>query len=276
MSRREDIDTAIWSDPDFLGFTPAAKLLYVWTFTNPRCGMSGLYKVVRQAIEMETGMGAKRIQEALDELADARFAYFDGRVMWVRGRIKHLRSKSPNIAKSIGRDVEAIGAHEYTSDLLERYRSVDWLEGTLGTLYKTLGNPSNPSNPSEGVQGKGKGRAGELVVLVENNTPPNPPDGGEGEERDTEGELLVPTRPARPDGKRGRDQSAYLAQMQTYTAEVERFAVALFPDMPPALTVPAVQGALGFVRPGERPLPAEIRAAAERWLSPAYQTEEVA
>lgn len=274
MSRREDIDTAIWSDPDFLAFTPAAKLLYVWSFTNPRCGMSGLYKVVRQAVEMETGMGATRIEEALGELEEARFAFFDGRVMWVRSRIKHLRSKSPNIAKSIGRDIEAIGPHAYACQLLEMYASIGWLETVLEPLARVFRNPSNPSNPSEGSQGKG--RAGELVVLPENNTPPNPPDGGEGKERASEEELTVPVRPSRPDGKRGRDQSAYLAQMQTYNAEVERFAIALLPDMPPAMTVPAVQGALGFVRPGERPLPAEIRAAAERWLSPAYQSEDVA
>lgn len=275
MSRREDIDTAIWSDPDFLGFTPAAKLLYVWSFTNPRCGMSGLYKVVRQAIEMETGMGATRIHEALHELAEARFAYFDGRVLWVRSRIKHLRSKSPNIAKSIARDVEAIGAHEYALALLDRYHAIDWLERDLGTLHKTLRNPSNPSNPSEGSQGKG--RAGELVVLPDNNTPPNPPDGGEGKEgAPGEGGLVVPVRPQRPDGKRGRDQSAHIAAMRVYDEEVRRFAMALFPDMPPAMTVPAVQGALGFLRPGERPSPEEIRSAAERWLPQAYAQEGVA
>jgi hypothetical protein len=36
MSRREDIDNAIWSDPDFEALEAGAKLLYLWSFTNQR------------------------------------------------------------------------------------------------------------------------------------------------------------------------------------------------------------------------------------------------
>lgn len=161
MSRREDIDNAIWSDPDFLGLSVNAKLLYVWSFTNPRCGMSGLYKVTREAAAMETGLTPARLADALGELAEGRFVFYDGRWMWVRSRIKHLRSKSPNIAKSIRSDLEAAGEHEYARELAEKYRTLEWVGAVCEGFIGTLRNPSNPSNRSEGFQGKG--RAGQLL-----------------------------------------------------------------------------------------------------------------
>lgn len=172
MSRREDVDTSIWSDPDFLGFSPAAKLVYVWSFTNPRCGMSGLYKVVRQAVEMESGVTGKRLDDAFAELAAARFVFFDGRVLWVRSRIKHLRSKSPNIAKSIARDVESMMSHDYAAELLRAYARTDWLATVLEPLLKTLPKGSDPSDGSERFQGRAG--HGQLLEGPTSATPSTP------------------------------------------------------------------------------------------------------
>jgi len=173
VSRREDIDTAVWSDPDFLDLTPHAKLVYVWSFTNPRCGMAGIYKVVRPAVVMETGLTDKQAEQALTELGAGRFVFFDGRVMWVRSRIKHLRSRGTNIATAIRRDLESVGPHEFRDGLVEAYLTVDWLKGVLEGVGKTLPRdpqgPSRPLTPSEGLQGKG--REGQLLEGPSSATP---------------------------------------------------------------------------------------------------------
>lgn len=181
MSRREDIDTAIWSDPDFLALGPDAKLVYFWSFSNPRCGMSGLYKAVREAPLMETGLTSRRLDVALAELSAGRFAFFDGRMLWVRSRIKHLRSKSPNMAKAIARDVEAVSEHPYAGELVEMYCKGPWLATVLEPFRNVSRNPSNPSNPSARVQGKG--RDGELSKGSQQH-PPSPPSGGRARNRE--------------------------------------------------------------------------------------------
>jgi hypothetical protein len=140
VSRREDIDNSIWSDPDFNTLTPNAKLVYVWAFTNPRCGMAGLYKVIPGAIALETGLDADAITAALRELAETRFVQYERGVLWVRSRVKHLRTKTPQIAKAIARDVEHIGNDPLQAAFLAEYRSLGWLADPLQTLTRGSGD----------------------------------------------------------------------------------------------------------------------------------------
>jgi hypothetical protein len=150
MSRREDIDNAIWADPDFEALSAHATLLYLWGFTNPRCGMSGLYKVSRRAMT-ESKVPLDQIPAALDELAAAGFAFYEGSVLWVRTRVKHLRSRSPQMAKSIANDLRSVPAsHPLRIRFLNEYGSQMWLRQTLS---ETSGEPIE--NLSEKPTGKG-------------------------------------------------------------------------------------------------------------------------
>lgn len=171
MSRREDIDTSVWSDPDFLDLSVAGKTLYLWSFTNPRCGMAGIYKVARRAVAMETGIEGAELDAALDELADGRFAFFDGRVMWVRSRVKHLRTKSPSIATAIERDLERVGDSDLVDGFLAEYDASSWLwkhvtrpsrEGRVTPSTPPEGpsatHSTPPRDPHQGSQGTGKGK----------------------------------------------------------------------------------------------------------------------
>jgi hypothetical protein len=159
MSRTEDIDNAIWSDPDFLALTGPAKLVYIWTFTNPRCGMAGLYKVARPLMEVETGFAGADLDAVLAELAEARFAFYDGTVMWVRARVKRLRTKSPSIAKSIRRDVENVGSHPFVERFWEQNQHSQWLhvDPTQGSIEPHPTPSTTPHDPLAGSQGIGKG-----------------------------------------------------------------------------------------------------------------------
>ena len=67
MSRREDIETSIWGDPDFRVLPPDAKLVYFWSFTHG-CNMAGIYKLDEGTVGHATGLTAKRVDKALAQL----------------------------------------------------------------------------------------------------------------------------------------------------------------------------------------------------------------
>lgn len=149
MSRREDIDNSIWSDGEFVALSPDAKLLYFWSFTNPACGMAGLYKQPMGAAVFPTGLTLKRIERAAAELADARFMFWVDGVIWVRSRVKHLRTKTEQIGKSIVFDVEKIAeGHPLRQGFLEEYAD----HATFGEYLSGMRNALNLKRTSVEVQ----------------------------------------------------------------------------------------------------------------------------
>jgi len=178
VSRREDIDNAVWDDEDFAALTAPAKLVYLWSFTNPRCGMAGLYKVGPRAISADTNLSDHDVRDALAELAASRFLFHENGVLWVRARVKRLRSRGPGIAKAIAADVDAISPdHPLRVRFLAEYGDCSWPGGLLPDLLADLQNgtvaqpsregPRSPtveaySRPSregpETLQGNGNGK----------------------------------------------------------------------------------------------------------------------
>jgi hypothetical protein len=135
VSRREDIDNSIWSDPDFRRLAPAAKLMYLWSFTNPRCGMAGIYKVPLELAAFEMGLTERKTATALAELSDKRFLHYIDHVMWVRTRVKHLRTRTVQIARSIAKDVEQIPEeHPLRQAFLDTYGDHPWLREQIAIL----------------------------------------------------------------------------------------------------------------------------------------------
>jgi hypothetical protein len=142
MSRREDIDTSFWDDEDVVALSPNAKLAYLWAFTNHRCNMAGLYKVAPRTAAFETGLTQSQVDKALAELQAARFVYAVDGVLWVRTRVKHLRTTHVNVAKSIVSHVEKIGRdHPLSEAFLAEYAHTDWLLKT--EPFRTLTEPSS-------------------------------------------------------------------------------------------------------------------------------------
>jgi hypothetical protein len=133
MSRREDIDNAIWHDPEFEALSLDATVLYLWSFTNPRCGMAGIYKVSKRGMT-ECKVPLERLDQALAELAAAGFLFYEDGVLFVRTRAKHLRQKTVQIAKSIRSDVAKLPPeHPLRAKFLEVYQSSSWLREHLST-----------------------------------------------------------------------------------------------------------------------------------------------
>lgn len=98
MALYENVKVSIWSD-DFADLSPEAKLIYLWSFTNPRCNMAGLYKVKPVAMALETGI--EDLARPLAELELDRFVYYANPWIFIRSRIKHLHTSGEKIRKSI-------------------------------------------------------------------------------------------------------------------------------------------------------------------------------
>ena len=128
MSRREDVDNSIWGDPDFSAATPHAKLVYLWSFTNPRCNMAGLYMVPPAHIAAETGLSKRKVELALGELQEARLVYYVDGVLWVRSRVKHLRTTNKLMARSVLKSVEQFNGHPLADAFRAMYDGCVWLE----------------------------------------------------------------------------------------------------------------------------------------------------
>lgn len=166
MSRREDIDNAIWSDPDFDGLSNEAALLYLWSFTNPCCGMAGIYKIARR--KLAEGRLGDALDGALAELAEARFVLYEDGVLWVRSRVKHLRTRGPNMVTSIEGDLEKLPkGNPLINAFCEEYGGT-WISPAIEGFDKgstrvseiglTKPDGKTLAGPSEGFQGKGMGK----------------------------------------------------------------------------------------------------------------------
>lgn len=169
MSRREDVQTGIWSDPDFLDLSAEAKVVYLWSFTNPRCGMAGLYKVAGRIAQFETGLDPERFEAAMAELQAGGFVRFEKSVLWVRSRLKHMRSRTDQIAKSALSDIRSVGVdHPLSQALIAEYVDCDWeflaealrglSEGQPPSMDPRPRLPRTSDDAQPSVHGKGKGK----------------------------------------------------------------------------------------------------------------------
>lgn len=131
MSRREDFDNGFWGDPDVYPLSAHGKLVYIWTWTNPLCNLAGIYEVHPGVIVDGTRLTERRVTQALEEITTAGLIAYDGRLLWVKGRIGQLGSRNPNVAKAIGKVLARLNGHRYVAELRERYDpskpDLDWL-----------------------------------------------------------------------------------------------------------------------------------------------------
>lgn len=185
MARNENVVNTIWDDLDHLG--DDAFMLYIWSFTNTKCGMAGMYPVTRRKL-IEGRFDEERLAAALAELAaDDKLFYIDG-VLWNKARVSNLSGfkdgrLSEHIAKSIAKDLRSISpSNPLLAQFIERYGSHPKLEGLL-TPFRPSPDPLNPQSSSqtgrpssEGLetlpwQGRGRGQGQGLgsEVVEENN-----------------------------------------------------------------------------------------------------------
>src|SRR4051812_7674925 len=104
MSKYEHIETSIWSQPGFEDLSVEARYTFLWTITNPRCNVAGLYPISVPHIAFETKLSVEQVEGALAALAAARLVYYDEGFLFIRRRVLELHTRGPNHAKSIVKD----------------------------------------------------------------------------------------------------------------------------------------------------------------------------
>lgn len=166
----------IWDELDHL--SDDGLMLYVWSWTNTKCGMAGVYKVARRKL-VEGRFDDERLTAALVELeAEGLLKYVQG-VLWNCARVKRLSGISDQIAKSIAKDLaEVDGTNPIAAEFVDRYGKHPKLKGRL-TLNRPSGDPQEKvdvepdSRPSgEGhptLPGRGRGRGSGKGSGKENN-----------------------------------------------------------------------------------------------------------
>jgi hypothetical protein len=87
---RRSIDTAIWNDDRFAGCSPEAKLTYVRLVTGDDTGPAGATRVHSRRLAADTGLTTKRVERAVDELADTGLVRrYDGGWLWMPTWIRY-------------------------------------------------------------------------------------------------------------------------------------------------------------------------------------------
>lgn len=64
------IHTRFWQDGFILSLSPVARLLFIYTLTNERLGLTGAYECPDQFIQLETGLKKNQLEKAKSEIAD--------------------------------------------------------------------------------------------------------------------------------------------------------------------------------------------------------------
>lgn len=188
MSRREDFDNGLWSKPEFEALSKDAGLLYIWSWTNTKVGMAGIYEVGRRAMT-ESKLELTELDGALAELEAYRFAFYEGGVLWVRARVKRLRPQSEQMAKSIARGLAAISReHPFFTSFIEENRGAWWPSSYLDAALDAVvqGNitrtskftvPKGSSEPHARFHGNGNGSSSpeSPSTAVARDVAPEPP-----------------------------------------------------------------------------------------------------
>jgi len=183
MARTEDFNVGLWSDPEFEPLSADAALLYIWSWTNTHTNWAGLYTVGRGTIALQSKVPADRLDAALEELRSIGWLHYEDGVLWVRGRVKNIRSKSRRMAVSVARDVARVRPdHPLRAAWMDRYGRDPWLTealtevfghhpGTFGEVHdnadpvgKSLNHSNTSTEPSEGFHRTRTGTRGRTAT----------------------------------------------------------------------------------------------------------------
>lgn len=140
------IVNTIW-DTELADLSCFAKLVYIWSFTNQSCGMAGVYPVRPKQIALAVDLELDTVNDACVELESASMIVYDGQWLWVCARVKHMNTRTPQIAKSILKDLSVVPKdHPIIAAFTARYESESWLK-LEGHPRVTRPSPEGQRNP---------------------------------------------------------------------------------------------------------------------------------
>lgn len=171
----QDVRSDLWQDERVEQLTPYATCLFLWMITNHACNVAGIYRVSPRTMQ-ESNCPPDKLDNALKELTDCQLVEYEDRFLWIKNRIKHLRSGSPNVAKAVTRIIEQLPDNLKIKQNVKTFylqNPVKWLnlEGSTKTLPNTYQDPTKHLGRGiEGVsKGAGEGREGVKDINVSNS-----------------------------------------------------------------------------------------------------------
>lgn len=139
----------IW-DTELSEVEPTSKLIYVWSFTNPACGMAGVYPMPVKNIAVQLDLERSDTQVSMDELCNMGLLWHDGKWMWVRGRVKNLHTRTKQIAAAIDKDLKVVpDGHPILRLFAEKYGDEPWLSELQPNLSRGSSEVQKTAQTSE-------------------------------------------------------------------------------------------------------------------------------
>jgi hypothetical protein len=231
MARDENINNAIWDE--IYGLSAPAKLVFIWSFTNRRCDFSGIYQVPLEAIVNETKHTEQDVRDALEELERAEKVLYDGTWLFVKSRVKRIKTRTVAMCTRIARDLNEVPeSHPYREQLLDLHGDHVWqsnsakgferrtIREVLGSLPGAtgVGQGSHPPNgATASLDGSYPGGTG-VAHMTETKTVTKTPPRGEGAGRG--GKYRAPDRqPYAPDPDMLAIQTEHFPMIEVSTIE---------------------------------------------------------
>jgi len=120
MAKFRQLSTQLWMDDKFLSLSMEARLLFVWMFTHPESGSSGLFTLNRNVCETQTGI--KNIDKTIKELEDIERVRCDYKhhLIWVVNQFKHA-SKSPKIVIGVFFEIQRLPVSFLIDEFVSKY-----------------------------------------------------------------------------------------------------------------------------------------------------------
>lgn len=120
MAKFRQLSTQLWLDEKFLSLSMEARLLFVWMFTHPESGSSGLFTLNKDTCSMQTGI--KDIENIIEELEDIERVRYDYKhnIVWVVNQFKHA-SKSPKIVMGVFFEIQRLPKSFLIDNFIEKY-----------------------------------------------------------------------------------------------------------------------------------------------------------
>jgi hypothetical protein len=125
MGRFEMVDSQMYGDPAYRELSTDARLLFIWSWTNPQSTICGLYGCSVRQMQLalgDTRLGMEpmsdRVLAALEQLARKPLVEYDedNEVLWVINRVRYA-NRSPKVARAMQKEVEKCPP----SPLIERF-----------------------------------------------------------------------------------------------------------------------------------------------------------
>jgi hypothetical protein len=140
MPRQEDIRNTIWQDIDAEELSNDAILLFIWSWTNERCGMSGLYRCPKPLL-CEGRLAGEALDAALQQCEEAGRLRYEKGVLWQVTRVKRLPWRTKQTATAIAAELAEIDqGNPIYGEFVARYNGMPWSKDGEGRLILTQGS----------------------------------------------------------------------------------------------------------------------------------------